>query len=127
MSSLTELASSVLTARQEKAIIERELKEKNSAVRAAEFALIEALREQDIDGFKTHGANFFVNSKLVAKKTDEQQLFSWLESSGFGSVVKRTVHHATLNKICTEELEEHGELPAGIEAEFIDLLSIRKV
>jgi len=126
MSELTQLANNVLTAREEKAIIEASLKEKNSEVRAAEYALISALHEKDIDGFKSHGVSFSTYSKLVATKTNEDQLFNWLESSGFGSVVKRTVHYATLNKICSEELEEHGELPAGTEVEFIDMLSVRK-
>jgi len=123
---LTQLADNVLTARQEKAIIEAELKEKNAAVREAEYALIAQLREKDIDGFKTHGQSFGVHNKLVAKKTDEAQLFDWLEASGYGSVIKRTVHHATLNKICADEVEEHGELPAGVDVQFIDVLSVRK-
>jgi len=126
MDNLTELASSVLTARQEKANIEASLKATNKKVREAEFALVAKLREQDIDGFKTHGKSFSVNNVLRATKSNEDALFEWLESNGFESVIRPTVHWATLNKVCAEELEEHGELPAGVDVEFVDLLSVRK-
>jgi len=123
---LTELSDRVLRVKRQKAEAEAALHEINAAVREAEWLLISQLREQSIDGFKRNGTSFAVHAKLVAKRTNDDALFDWLENNGYGATVKRTVHHMTLNKICSETLEHDGALPAGVESTFVDVLSVRK-
>jgi len=105
---------------------EAQLKKAISDLRHQEGVVIEQMREAGFDAIKQHNTSFSVTNKLIASRTDDEALFDWLEENGYGAVIKRTVHHMTLNKVVRESLEEEGEQPPGVEVNFFDVLAIRK-
>jgi len=123
---LVEQTEHLLSLRADKEALEQDLKELNSDIRATESEIVRIMRDHQIDSIAQHGFSFSVYSKLVAKKTDEEALYDWLEANGYGGVIKRTVHHMTLTRVVQETLEESGKSPDGIEVSFFDVLSLRK-
>jgi len=124
---LTQRADSVLLARDAVAEADAALKAANQKKREAEAEFIQAMHEAgDIESIRALGRSFTVYRKLTVRRTDEDALFDWLEANSYGAVIKRTVHPATLAKVAGEVIEESGEVPAGLETQFIDLVSVRK-
>jgi len=55
------------------------------------------------------GARFTVNTRITASMTDKDDAMTWLETNGYGDIIKPTVNSSTLSKFASEYVLDQGK------------------
>lgn len=99
-----------------------------------EQEVYDEMQERDMDKISMHGIDFKLhidtNFKLGEglSKWDNPKFFSWLKKNGYEGVIKTraSVHANTRTATLKTHMEEGGELPPFIQAEYVPQLKYNR-
>ncbi len=112
------LADKLRSLRDEKADMERVVKDITADIEATEEKLAEAMVNSETQNFTRAGRMFCLTVKTRASTVTGQKdgLYDALKQNGFGDLVYETVNANTLSSFVKEQLAEHEErLPAWLD------------
>lgn len=115
--------------RDEKDLYKAELERIEPDLKAAEAALIDKMLEQGITSTRIEGVGMLTASnKLVAKISDKEKFFTWLQDTEREGYIKHEVNYMTLQALANEldEAELKTAHDAGMDYEEKTVLSLRK-
>lgn len=115
--------------RDEKDLYKAELERIEPDLKAAEAALIDKMLEQGITSTRIEGVGMLTASnKLVAKISDKEKFFAWLQDTEREGYIKHEVNYMTLQALANEldEAELKTAHDAGMDYEEKTVLSLRK-
>lgn len=107
-----EMADRLRGLRDEKAGMEKRLKEINGEIDETDFRLSELMAETETQNFTRAGMMFCLTSKTRASAMAgrKEELFSALRDEGFGDLVYETVNANSLSAFVKEQIEENGDI-----------------
>lgn len=112
------LADTLRRLKEQKDMLEEQLKEVNAAIEETDAALVKLMIDEEMPRFVRNGKTFYVNTRLYASPADGQKeaMMNWLKENGYADLVKETVNANSLSSWVKEIKEEHdGQLPADLE------------
>lgn len=117
--------------RGQKDYFESEVKRLTEEIKKLETRLVDKMIDQGMTSMRLEGVGLLtVSNKLVAKITDKDKFFKWLEDTGRASLIKRDVNYMTLqafaNELGIENEELHAAHENGLDYEEKAILSLRK-
>ena len=106
-----EVADRLRGLREEKAELEKRLKEVNGEIDDTDFRLSELMAETETQNFTRAGMMFCLTSKTRASAVAgrKEELFAALRGEGFGDLVYETVNANSLSAFVKEQVEENGD------------------
>ena len=124
MSSIFQLADRLKQLKNQKKVLEGELKSNNAEMEAVGDELSQAMLDEEMANFVRSGQMFYLTTKLYANadKDRKQELFQWLKQNDYGDMVQESVNANTLAAFVRELLDERDKLPAELE----DLITIHE-
>lgn len=87
----------------------RELKDLEKVILEVNDTLLNLMKEQDVQNFKTPRGTFYIRNSVYASVKDADPAFEWLKEKGLDGIIKPTVHTKTLSSEIKRLLGE-GEL-----------------
>ena len=113
-----EMADRLRGLRDEKAELEKRIKEINGEIDDTDFRLSELMAETETQNFTRAGMMFCLTSKTRASAAAgrKDELFAALRGEGFGDLVYETVNANSLSAFVKEQSAENGDtLPAWLD------------
>lgn len=106
-----EMADRLCGLKDEKAELEKRLKEINGEINETDFRLSELMAETETQNFTRAGMMFCLTSKTRASAMAgrKEELFAALRGEGFGDLVYETVNANSLSAFVKEQIEENGD------------------
>ena len=106
-----EMADRLRGLRDEKAELEKRIKEINGEIDDTDFRLSELMAETETQNFTRAGMMFCLTSKTRASAAAgrKDELFAALRGEGFGDLVYETVNANSLSAFVKEQIEENGD------------------
>ena len=106
-----EMADRLRGLRDEKAELEKRIKEINGEIDDTDFRLSELMAETETQNFTRAGMMFCLTSKTRASAAAgrKEELFAALRGEGFGDLVYETVNANSLSAFVKEQIEENGD------------------
>ena len=106
-----EMADRLRGLRDEKAELEKRIKEINGEIDDTDFRLSELMAETETQNFTRAGMMFCLTSKTRASAMAgrKEELFAALRGEGFGDLVYETVNANSLSAFVKEQIEENGD------------------
>jgi len=113
MQTIFELAAKLKTLREEKKELEEKLKVIETEIEETENQLSQEMINSEVQNFNKDGTTFYLQTKTYASIRPEfkQQVYDWLKTNGFESLVYETVNAQRFSAFVKELLEEEDELP----------------
>jgi predicted nuclease with TOPRIM domain len=110
-----EMADRLRGLKDEKAEMEKHLKEINGEIEDTDYKLSEMMAETETQNFTRAGMMFCLTSKTRASATAgrKEELFAALRGEGFGDLVYETVNANSLSAFVKEQIEENGDALPG--------------
>lgn len=107
-----EMADRLRGLRDEKAELEKRMKEINGEIDDTDFRLSELMAETETQNFTRAGMMFCLTSKTRASAAAgrKDELFAALRGEGFGDLVYETVSANSLSAFVKEQIEENGDV-----------------
>lgn len=107
-----EMADRLRGLRDEKAELEKRMKEINGEIDDTDFRLSELMAETETQNFTRAGMMFCLTSKTRASAAAgrKEELFAALRGEGFGDLVYETVNANSLSAFVKEQIEENGDV-----------------
>lgn len=107
-----EMADRLRGLRDEKAELEKRIKEINGEIDDTDFRLSELMAETETQNFTRAGMMFCLTSKTRASAAAgrKDELFAALRGEGFGDLVYETVNANSLSAFVKEQIEENGDV-----------------
>lgn len=107
-----EMADRLRGLRDEKAELEKRIKEINGEIDDTDFRLSELMAETETQNFTRAGMMFCLTSKTrtSAMAGRKEELFAALRGEGFGDLVYETVNANSLSAFVKEQIEENGDV-----------------
>ena len=107
-----EMADGLRGLRDEKAELEKRMKEINGEIDETDFRLSEMMAETETQNFTRAGMMFCLTSKTRASAAAgrKDELFAALRGEGFGDLVYETVNANSLSAFVKEQIEENGDV-----------------
>ena len=107
-----EMADRLRGLRDEKAELEKRIKEINGEIDDTDFRLSELMAETETQNFTRAGMMFCLTSKTRASAVAgrKEELFAALRGEGFGDLVYETVNANSLSAFVKEQIEENGDV-----------------
>ena len=107
-----EMADRLRGLRDEKAELEKRMKEINGEIDDTDFRLSELMAETETQNFTRAGMMFCLTSKTRASAMAgrKEELFAALRGEGFGDLVYETVNANSLSAFVKEQIEENGDV-----------------
>ena len=107
-----EMADRLRGLRDEKAELEKRIKEINGEIDDTDFRLSELMAETETQNFTRAGMMFCLTSKTRASAAAgrKDELFADLRGEGFGDLVYETVNANSLSAFVKEQIEENGDV-----------------
>lgn len=107
-----EMADRLRGLRDEKAELEKWMKEINGEIDETDFRLSELMAETETQNFTRAGMMFCLTSKTRASAAAgrKEELFAALRGEGFGDLVYETVNANSLSAFVKEQIEENGDV-----------------
>ena len=107
-----EMADRLRGLRDEKAELEKRIKEINGEIDDTDFRLSELMAETETQNFTRAGMMFCLTSKTRASAAAgrKDELFAALRGEGFGDLVYETVSANSLSAFVKEQIEENGDV-----------------
>ena len=107
-----EMADRLRGLRDEKAELEKRIKEINGEIDDTDFRLSELMAETETQNFTRAGMMFCLTSKTRASAMAgrKEELFAALRGEGFGDLVYETVNANSLSAFVKEQIEENGDV-----------------
>ena len=107
-----EMADRLRGLRDEKAELEKRIKEINGEIDDTDFRLSELMAETETQNFTRAGMMFCLTSKTRASAAAgrKDELFAALRGEGFGDLVYETVNATSLSAFVKEQIEENGDV-----------------
>lgn len=96
----------------EKAELEKQIKEINTKLEACSQILVERLEEDGITSFKTDLGTFYIKDEPYSSVSDRPAFYSWVRENKLEDLF--TIHYQTMSGMVKERLENGEELPPGI-------------
>lgn len=98
--------------------LEESLKRVKSEREALSYSLSQFMLASGCSRKTLDGITFTQKQKVYAKVEDKAQLQEWIEANN-AELLVMAVHAAKLNAYCNEQLEQGGDIPAGVNPSFI--------
>jgi len=111
---LKSLGEGVFRLRNYRDLLSKELDEKKKILSLWEERLIEEMENQGLKRFDLPQASFSISVQVFPSIEDEKRFFEYLDSTGDGGMIKRTVHHQTLRAWFKKGGWRHDNLPPGL-------------
>lgn len=110
-----ETADKLRGLKDEKAEMEKRLKELNGEIEDTDYKLSEMMAETETQNFTRAGMMFCLTSKTRASAVAgrKEELFTALRGGGFGDLVYETVNANSLSAFVKEQTEENGDVLPG--------------
>ena len=107
-----EMADRLRGLRDEKAELEKRIKEINGEIDDTDFRLSELMAETETQNFTRAGMMFCLTSKTRASAAAgrKEELFAALRGEGFGDLVYETVNANSFSAFVKEQIEENGDV-----------------
>lgn len=107
-----EMADRLRGLRDEKAELEKRIKEINGEIDDTDFRLSELMAETETQNFTRAGMMFCLTSKTRASAAAgrKDELFAALRGEGFGDLVYETVNANSFSAFVKEQIEENGDV-----------------
>ena len=107
-----EMADRLRGLRDEKAELEKRIKEINGEIDDTDFRLSELMAETETQNFSRAGMMFCLTSKTRASAAAgrKDELFAALRGEGFGDLVYETVNANSFSAFVKEQIEENGDV-----------------
>jgi len=93
--------------------LESKLDETKALIATVEDRLFKAMENKDIQSIKHGGRNFYrrVDTYITIKGEAKERGMEWLESHGWGDLIKPSVNSRSLASTVKREMESPEELP----------------
>lgn len=111
------LASELEFLKEQKSILEDQLKEIKQKISQIEQALIEEMLKNEVQNFTNQEKQFILNVKSYysVKAENKPKLFEWLKANGHEALIKEDINSQTLNAFGREiSAENDDSLPEGL-------------
>ena len=117
MLDIFDLARLVTDKRADKKNLEDELKKLNADLDECESRLIQAMADEELDGFKLEGRSYILTSRLYAspKAGQKDKVIEWFKSSDMSDIVQETINAQTLTAT-VKAMQEEMPLPEDLTA-----------
>jgi maltodextrin utilization protein YvdJ len=112
------LADQLKKMKDEKKMLEDQLKGINTIIQETEQNMISLMVEGEIQNFNHAGTIYYLNSKMYASAISDKKgdLFQRLKDQGFGDLVQETVNANSLAAFVREQIEQNeDQLPAWLD------------
>lgn len=125
-----QLLSDYITKRHVVDVMEEQLKEAKKALSKAEHALIEHLQNNDQTrtGDYEGLGSVTIKSQNVYSIPEEykEDFYDFATTNEYGEVIKRTIHHKTLSRICNEMIVSGKPLPEYVQSYNLTTIQLNK-
>ena len=95
--------------------LEEQLKEVNRGIDTLSVQLAEEMETHGIDSFRVEGVgSVYIKLKHRPNVVDKPGMLAWLDARSMGEMAPRTIHHARLESLVSEMLENGETLPGWV-------------
>ncbi len=112
---MASLAKAFKEAKDRKAELDKESKEKEQIMKEAGARLLEIFDSKTITQIKFEElGTFFIKPSAFPKVEDQEKFYKWLRATNQDSIIKETVHPQTLRAFVKERIEKAEPMPDGV-------------
>lgn len=116
MQQIIELATKLKELKDKKKETEQLLKTLEAEIEETEALLSQEMVNSEVQNFNKDGTTFYLQTKTYAniKPEFKQEVYNWLKTNGYESLVYETVNAQRFSAFVKELLEEGDELPSEL-------------